>query len=610
MKQSVTQSLSESIAVRLRRLRSDGPTEQLVYMTSPNRKVPSWRQLTYFSRLLTRSERLFALLAVFVIVIGVPVFAVRGYFNATEVVAQDGGTYTEGVVGSPQYINPVLSPLSDVDSDLTQLVFSSIFRYDGNQALQPDAITNYTISDDKKTYTFFLRHDVKWNDGQELTADDVLFTIGLIQDPLYQSPLLASLKGVTATKIDDHSFSLALKEPFAPFLTTLTFGILPKHIWFDVTPQTMTLNERNLTPVGSGMYAVESVKKDREGTIKSVDLERNNEYYGTKPHIEKFRFVFFADEASAIDGLQSHKVEGLAFFPGSDWAAIQKKNSALNLHRLRIPQYTAVFFNQQKSAPLQEGAVRKALAYALNKQQLVQNVFAGQAEVIHTPILPGYLGYNPGVGEYPQNTQESLKLLEEANWKYPEGKDATSEPFEPRQKNGKKLEFSLVTANIPEYEQTARELASAWKAIGVNVTITTASAQDIQGTTIKNRDYDALLFAQIIGTDPDPYPFWHSSQQEAPGLNLAIFRDREADSLLDAARKTTSDDERRDKYMQFQTRIAEGVPAIFLYNSTYSYAMHEKVRGVNPTQYISVPSDRFSAVAQWYIKSNRQFKSQ
>ncbi len=608
MKQSVNKSVSDRIVPFVRRFRSESSTEQLVYMTTPNRKIPSWRQTTYFFRLLTRGERLLALCAIAIIVVGIPVFAVRGYFQATVVVPQKGGAYTEGLVGAPQYLNPVLSPLSDVDSDLTQLLFSSIFRYDGNQVLQPDVITNYTISDDKKTYTFFLRHDIQWNDGQAFTAEDVLFTIGLIQDPLYQSPLLSSLKGVTATKIDDHSFSLALKEPFAPFLTTLTFGILPKHIWFDVTPQTMTLNERNITPVGSGMYVIENMKKDREGTIKSVDLKRNNEYYGVKPNIETVRFAFFADEASAIDALQSHKIEGLAFFPGSDWASIQKKNGDLRLHRLRIPQYTAVFFNQQKSAALQEGAVRKALAYALNKQQIVQTVFAGQAEVIHTPILPGYLGYSPGVGEYSQNIGESTKLLEEANWKYPEGKDANSEPFEPRQKGEKKLEISLVTANIPEYEQTARELAAAWKAVGVKVNITTASAQDIQTTTIKNREYDALLFAQIIGTDPDPYPFWHSSQQEAPGLNLAIFRDREADTLLEAARKTTSDDERRDKYVQFQNRIAEGVPAIFLYNSTYSYAMHEKVRGVNPVQYISVPSDRFSAVAQWYIKSNRQLK--
>lgn len=610
MKQSATQSVSDSITARLRRFRPDASTEQLVYMTTPNRKIPSWRQVTYFFRLLSGRERIISWLSIAVILIAVPVLSIRGYFNATVVMPEDGGMYTEGVVGAPQYINPVLSPLSDVDSDLTKLLFSSIFQYDGNQTLQPDVITNYTLSDDKKTYTFFLRHDVKWNDGQELTADDVLFTIGLIQDPLYQSPLLASLKGVTATKIDDHSFSLALKEPFAPFLTTLTFGILPKHIWFDVTPQTIGLNEHNLTPVGSGMYMIDTVKKDREGTIKSVDLKRNNEYYGTKPHIEKMQFAFFADEATVIDALQSHKIEGLAFFSGSDWGTIQKKNNDLALQHLRIPQYTAVFFNQQKSTVLQEGAVRKALAYALNKQQIVQDVFAGQAEVIHTPILPGYLGYNPSVGEYAQNVQESIKLLEEANWKYPEGKDANSEPFEPRQKDGRKLEFALVTASIPEYEQTAQELERAWKAVGVKVNMTTASAQDIQTTTIKNRDYDALLFAQIVGTDPDPYPFWHSSQQEAPGLSLAIFRDREADTLLDQARKTTSDDERRDKYMQFQTRIAEGVPAIFLYNSTYPYAMHKKIRGVNPTQYISVPSDRFSTVAQWYIKSNRQFKSQ
>ncbi len=602
MKQSVFQSLSTVS----QRLRSNAPVdEQLVYMTSPNRTIPSWGQMGYFFRLLSMRERMIAFFALCLIVVGIPVLIVRGYFAMTMVVPQVGGSYTEGVVGAPQYINPVLSPLSDVDSDVAQLIFSSIFRYDSNQTLQPDVITNYTISDDKKTYTFFLRRDVKWHDGEAMTADDVLFTIGLIQDPLYQSPLLANLKGVTATKIDDYSFSLGLKEPFAPFLTTLTFGILPKHIWSDVTPQTMTVNEANLLPIGSGMYTMKQVKKDRDGLVKSMELSQNEEFYGTKPYLKTVQFSFFADEVTASAALQDHKVEGLAFFPGTDWASIKKKNRDLELYHLRIPQYTAAFFNQQKSVPLQEGAVRKALAFALNKQQIVQDVFAGNAEVLHTPILPGYLGYNASVGEYAQNIQESMKLLEEAGWKYPEGHDASSADFLPRQKDGKSLELSLVTASIPEYEQTAKELEAAWKAIGVKVNTTVASTEDIQASTIKNREYDVLLFSQIVGTDPDPYPYWHSSQQEAPGLGLAIFRDRETDKLLEAARKTTSDDERRDQYMKFQDELALAVPAIFLYNSTYTYAINEKIDGINPTQYITTPADRFSALPQWYSKTDR-----
>lgn len=248
------------------------------------------------------------------------------------------------------------------------------------------------------------------------------------------------------------------------------------------------------------------------------------------------------------------------------------------------------------------------MSLATDRDGLIETVFNGQAEAIYAPILPGYLGYSDEVEKYLLNIDESIKLLEAANWKYADGKGPDSDPFEPRQKNGKALEITITTVDIPEYQQTVQLLAEEWQKVGVKVNTNVVSTQDIQSSVIKNRDYEALLFGQIIGTDPDPYPFWHSSQQESPGLGLAIFHDKDIDQLLEDARKATSDDDRRDKYVTFQNNLAKDAPAIFLYNPTYQYAVNEKVHGVQEKQYITQPADRFAALSTWFIKSRRGLK--
>lgn len=661
-------------AFKLRRKKEeseDASTQQaenLVFKVKTDQKRPNRGQLRYFFRLLNKGESLTAWIAVVVLVVAAPVLVARGYFNVTEVVPMQGGEYVEALVGTPQYINPLLSSLSDVDSDIGRLVFSGLFRETDQQTLEYDLITNYTISDDELTYTFYLRSDVKWHDGDPLTADDVLFTIGSIQDTQYQSPLASALTGVDAEKIDDYSFSLVLPEPFAPFLSSLTFGILPQHKWYDVPAQNFRLTELNVRPIGSGPYKFKELVKDGNGNMKSYTLEVNTEYYDTQANIQDITFLFYPDITGAVVALQKRQVEGLAFFPQADLEPILDSNKNASASALRIPQYTAVFFNQKQSDVLTNDTVRKALATSVDRGGVITDALNGAAEPIYSAILPGYVGHNPEVEKYEYDLIEANRLLEEDGWVYPtdeelaereekaaaaeeaaaqeeeaatdeeaestEGADgeestadsetdttettpvveevedttAANDDFVPREKDGQKLEFTIATVDLPEYFATLSVLQERWEQIGAKVNVDLYSAQDIQTLIIKKRDYEALLFGQIVGSDPDPYAFWHSSQQTHPGLALSIFRDKEVDQLLDEARKTNDDNERRLKYLHFQNNIADEIPAIFLYNPQYNYAVHEKVQGIHPDQYIAVPSDRFAGITSWYIKTKRVFK--
>lgn len=585
----------------------------LVFTSTNTRRTPRFAQLRYLPRLLNPRQRMALAGSLFVFVAGLLLLGGRWYYRSTEVLPVQGGSYTEGVVGLPQYINPILAPLSDVDSDLAKLIFSSMFKYDDNQQLQSDLVTNYVVSDDQLTYTFFLRSNATWQDGQKLTADDVLFTIAAIQDPQYQSPLYSSLQGVEAVKLDDYSFSLKLPETYAPFLTTLTFGILPEHLWYDVPPQNIALTELNIKPIGSGPFRFESLTKDKTGTIKSFHVVRNDSYYGDKPYLNDVSFVFYADSTTAVQALAGKKIEGLSFISAEDQDAVAKKNKDIQFDSLRIPQYTAIFFNKKRSDVLQDDSVRQALAETVDRDAIISSVLGGEGEAIYTPILPGYLGFNAEVNKYAYNEGDANKLLDDAGWKFPDGVTAeqtvdADHPYQPRQKDGANLEFTVSTVDIPEYQNTLRLLQANWQKIGVKVNVDTYSAEDIQQKVIKTRKYEALLFGEIVGTDPDPYPFWHSSQQDYPGLGLAIYRDREIDTLLEDARKTNNTEERRLAYLHFQNNLAADLPAIFLYNPHYTYGLHEKIKGVNQQQYITVPSDRFAGIAHWYVKTKRQLK--
>ncbi|MBI2411570.1 MAG: hypothetical protein HYV32_06795 [Candidatus Kerfeldbacteria bacterium] len=589
------------------------PTQEvLVYKATATRRLPNLAQLRYLPRMTTRMERLLFSLMMALFLLSIIVFSIRAYYRFTEMVPTPGGSYTEGLVGAPQYINPLLSSLSDVDADLARLIFPSIFHYNDQQQLESDVITNYVVSDDGLTYTFFLRSDVQWNDGERLDADDVLFTISAIQDPLTKSPLRSSLKDVAAEKVDDYSFTLKLKQAYAPFLSSLTFGILPEHVWYNIPLQNIRLTALNLQPVGAGPYQFQSLTKDQAGNVKSIELVRNDDYYGKKPYINELHFIFYPDIATATTALENKNIEGLAFLPQSSRTEVEKKIGHLQFHSLRIPQYTAVFFNEKQSAVLQNDTVRAALATATDRDSIIRDVLGGEGAPVYTPILPGYSGYNADVEKYAFDLEKSKQLLQDGGWVYPENAESSNAAgqgdFIPREKDGTKLEFTLSTVDLPEYQQTVTMLKNNWQAIGVKVNVTTVAPEEMQTQVIKKRSYDALLFGQIIGTDPDPYPFWHSSQQEHPGLALSIFLDRDINQLLEDARKTTSADERAAKYVDFQNKLAADIPAIFLYNPLYTYAVNEKMQGLSAEQYINIPSDRFSQIAHWYVKTNRQRK--
>ena len=590
--------------------------------------------------------------ALFLFVVSL-LYVARGlYLDYTTPFPEAGGEYTEGLIGAPKFINPILAQTNDTDMDICRLVFSGLFRIDKNQELVNDLAESYDVSENQKEYTFHLRHDARFHDGEDLNADDLVFTFESILDPDFASPLNATFAGVSIERLDDHTIKFILREEFAPFPSTLTFGVLPEHIWAEITPENATLAKQNTNPTGSGPYKFSEIKKDQDGNIKSYLLEKNELYYDHAGYIEKITFKFYPDLESSLEAVKNKRVEGVSFVPKDSKAEVSKQNKSLEFYSLRLPQYTAIFFNQ-KNELLQDRQIREALALSIDKDRILQQTLLGEGEIIHGPILPGYLGYNPEIKKYQYDLEAAKKVLDDNGWVFPEvieeeeeEEEATEEesteeesaeeaseskdnddeeeptakentdnsteeseegPKRPvRMKDGKELAFAITTINQSEYLETIEVIKESWQALGVRLETNVYSSKDIQKKVIKTRDYEALLFGEIIGTDPDPYPFWHSSQSKDPGLNLAVFYNKDIDQLLEEARKTNDEEQRRIKYIHFQNTLIDELPAIFLYNPAYTYAVDKKIKGI-ASYYITMPSDRFAAIHQWHIKVNRDW---
>lgn len=544
-----------------------------------------------------------ALLALLIIFLASAILSLSGYIRRnTQLTPESGGSYREAAVGQPRYLNPILASNSDLDLDITRLVYSSLFKLNRALELEGDLAVSYEVSADQKTYTVKLKDNVKWHDGQPFTADDVVFTIRSIQTPDYASPLQSSFQGVEVEKIDDHTVRFTLQQPYALFLTSLTVGIAPQHVWEDIPPKNASLTEQILKPVGTGPFKFSEITTRRKtGDITGLKLVRNDHYYQTAPYLNDIIFSFYPTHEEAVQALLGSQVDGVSFLP-LELAEDIKRRSSYTVHRLLIPQYFALFFNQNKNEILTDAGIRSALALAVDRNTIVKEALHSEADALHLPIPPGVFAYHQEFGVPKYDPETAKQNLEDGGWKDHDGDGI-------REKNDKRLHIKITTTDWPEYIRTAELIQQQWLSIGVETEIESLGAGTIQQTAVRPREYEALLFGEILPAQPDPYPFWHSTQTRSPGLNLALFKDTAVDKLLEEARKEPDASVRHDKYISFQEKILDLNPAIILYRPYYLFAHKSKVRGVD-IKHGDLPASRFNHVELWHVNTKRVWKTQ
>ena len=565
---------------------------------SPIKRRSLKETILLIPQLLSRKERYIILVLGIVIVGSIISIPFVSFLHFTKAAPDYGGSFVEGIVGEPRYINPLLSRTSDVDRDLTTLVYSGLMKYNEEGKLIPDLIKSYEISSDGLNYTVNLKDNVHWHDGAELTADDVIFTIQIAQNSDYGSMERFNWQGVEMEKIDSYSLIFKLKNKYAQFLNNFTIKIMPKHVWQDVKPINFAFSESNLKPIGSGPYKFSKLKKDQDGRVISYELQANKNYYDGRPYINDITFQFYNSEDELIGGYNKNELDSVGFISSKNLKKIKFKQR-LNIQQLTIPRYFAAFFNQNQSKLLSDKNIRLALSYATNKDTMVENILEGNGTVVNSPLGADLFETNQDTQKVPYNLEQAKELLKSSGWDSV-GDDGI------RKKKDERLSLKITTSSWPELVAVANTLKEQWAQLGVELNIEVAQTPDLQ-QIIKDRSYEILLFGEIMTPDPDPFSLWHSSQKRDPGLNLALYDNQKVDTLLEDARKTLSPTERIKKYDDFQKALAEDVPAIFLYNPYYLYPQTKQIHNFG-MKVVGTPSDRFSNVNKWYIETKRTLK--
>ncbi|MDD5589647.1 MAG: ABC transporter substrate-binding protein [Candidatus Portnoybacteria bacterium] len=577
-----------------------------------NLKWPTLYQWSQFFKILGKKESYLFFGFCVLIAVSAVFVGYRIYKGNTEVAPALGGIYREGIIGSPRYLNPVLAQTNDADRDVTRVIFSGLFKYNSKGAFIPDLAESYQIGDSGKTYEVFLRKNAFWHDGQPVTAEDVIYTISIIKDPNYRSPLRANWYGVEVEKIDDFAIRFKLKNPYAAFLSNLTAGILPKHIWQNISFVDFPLSERNLKPIGSGPYFFKKLEKNKDGTIKTLELEAFKDFYLEGPYLSQIVLRFFGNEDDALASWRKGEIQGVSYVSAVNYqAAKNRQNNGVNIYSLSLPRSFSLFFNQEIQKTLSDKNVRLAMAHAIDKNELVRQVLGGFGQPIHSPIPPGMLGYSNDIKIYEFNIDKAKEILESNGWVDKDG-DGIREKIMEKGKDPVKLEFTLTTISWPELVSAADFVKNSWEKIGIKTNVEANDALSVQQENIKSRQYQILLFGEVLNIDPDPFSFWHSSQKKDPGLNIAVYDNSKVDAILQDARQDIDQASRAKKYEEFSKIIVEDLPAIFLYSPSYLYPLSNQIKGIdfkkapeNSEEKIFMPSDRFSEIEKWYIKTKR-----
>lgn len=514
---------------------------------------------------------------------------------------EQGGVYTEGLVGSLGRLNPLLDWNNSADRDVNSLLFSGLFRFDERGLPQPELAQAWGMAPDGTVYNFTIRPNAVWHDGEPVTSDDVIFTIEMMKSAgsLYPQDIKDLWEKIEVSKLDEKTFKLTLPEPYVPFIDYLTFGVLPKHLLESVSPDEMEKADFNINPVGSGPYKFDHLLVE-SGQITGVVLTVSTNYYGTPPFIEQVVFRYYPTSAAAFDAYQQGDVLSVSqITPEMLSAALEEPN--LSVYTSRLPQISFVLFNLNKPevAFLQDAKVRHALMLGLNRPYIINTFLQGQAVITDGPILPGSWAYHDGIEHFEYNPDEAINVLKSEGYVIPaEGGDV-------RAKEGNPLVFTMLHPDDTLHTQIAQAIREEWAVIGVRLDLQAVPYDQLAADFLASHDFQAALIDLNLSRtpDPDPYPFWHQAEATG-GQNYSQWDNRPASEYLEQARVTADYTLRTRLYRNFQVVFAKELPALPLFAPVYSYGVDSQVEGVQvPSLYD--PSDRLATFANWYLLTRR-----
>lgn len=479
-----------------------------------------------------------------------------------------GGRLVLASIGEPSNLIPILASDS-ASHEVADFIYTSLLKYDKEYNIVPLAAKKFEILEGGKLFRFELREDIYWQDGVQLTADDVYFTYALTIDPNTPTPYAADCLLVREFKqTGKFSFEVRYDEPYARAVITWMMSILPKHI-LEHEDITKTSFARN--PVGAGPFRL---KEWQTGT--RLVLEANDTYFDGRPYINQFIYRIIPDVTTIFLEAKAKKIDYLGLTTQQYLLQTKEKEWEENWQKYKYLSngYTFIGFNL-KHPFFQDKLVRQALSYAVNRDTVIKGALLGLGEKTVGPFKPSTWVYNDKLTPYPYDKEKALELFAKAGWT--QGKDGFL------QKDGQRFSFTvLLNQGNKERENTLLILQAEWRKLGIEMKIRTVEWATFINEFVMKGQYDAVILAWNILEDPDVSSVWHSSAIKQNGLNFVYFKDDEVDMCLEKARSTANREERKKYYDRFQEILHEEQPYLFLYVPYALPMVQKRFQGIEP----------------------------
>ena len=529
--------------------------------------------------------------------------------------------YREGVLGQPVSASP-LTARSQADRDLVALLFPGLVRNGPNGRLVPDLAAQWSVSEDGRTWTFELRDDARWHDGEPVTAEDVVFTVRTLQDQAYTGPRGASWAGVEVQATGVRTVVFTLETPLGGFLQAATQPIAPVHLLGDVPVGLLADEPFGRRPVGSGAFELVELSEElavlrprpalADPDMASPDPTAiETDSLATprptvrpdvpRPYLDGIEFHYYADPATLAGDYAADRLDGVS---GVDADVAAELDEAEDAFLLRYPgsTLTAVLLNLRPGHPeFATPAVRTALLQAIDRSALIDAAFHGNAIQAESPIPPSSPVFDPSAAPpVAHDPAAAAAALEKAGWSKVDGAwrlPSATEPFE--------IELlSPNPASNPAVHAAAVAVARDWTAFGLRVRHVALPVGEFATNRIATGTYSAAVADLAIGLDPDLYPLFASTQTVTGGSNVIGLQDPVLDPLLAAARAPGSDAARRAAYAKLQAQLSAGRYLLPLAFADETVVVNERLSGPVVRQVADL-SDRFWDVLTWRLADDR-----
>ncbi len=504
------------------------------------------------------------------------------------------GMLNYGIIGRFDAVDPLDVGADPANQMVTKLMYNSLVFADESGRLYPELAETWAVSPDGKEYSFFLRKGIRWHDGVELTAKDIVTTFELLKTGDNQTGLSSIASEVEVTARSAYEVVFRLKQVNSAFLELASIPILPAHVYGSMSYSRVIELGESIQPIGTGPYLFQK----HEGEV--LYFRANPRYFKGVPKIQIIAVHFFTRYELAEKEFLSGRIHVLSPLASGQAQKIQQLDhitTRVSTAPIVQANNTRLLLFSLKSDANYIGKdvqIRKAIAHAVDRGKIVELV-PGSIPAFG-PYPSSSFAYSPVVetiGNYSVN--EANTLLDRSGWKYPYSGAAY------RVKNGQELRITLTLLKSETNEKTAEAIRDQLLKIGVNLLLNEVSSEDMVQRVLPEKEFELLLFEIQSGVDPDQYALWHSSQSEFPALNLSGYNSPVIDNFLEMGRLQPNIDKRIAIYHSFQEELVKDATAIFLYHPAYFETYFDIINRTVPKTVIT-SGDGFATVHLWTIE--------